>query len=61
MATSATADTILRVAMIVAMVAMTTARPITAPKLTTPADVDDALASAMKALKEFDMRARPTR
>eukprot|EP00959_Pyramimonas_sp_CCMP1952_P132863 2777691-Pyramimonas_sp.AAC.1 len=49
MATPTTVGTIMRVAMMVTMMAMTTARPITAPMLITPADDDDdVFASAMK-------------
>eukprot|EP00959_Pyramimonas_sp_CCMP1952_P064158 1340243-Pyramimonas_sp.AAC.1 len=49
MATPATVDVMMRVAMIVTLVAMTTAKPMTAPMLTTSADHDDdVFASAMK-------------
>eukprot|EP00959_Pyramimonas_sp_CCMP1952_P366930 7685184-Pyramimonas_sp.AAC.1 len=58
MATPTTVDTMIRVAMRVAMVAMTTARPITVPMLITPADNDDdVFAPAMKVLD----RVRPVR
>eukprot|EP00959_Pyramimonas_sp_CCMP1952_P416854 8733372-Pyramimonas_sp.AAC.1 len=49
MSTPTVVDTMMKVAMGVAMVAVTTARPTTAPMLITPADNDDGvLASAMK-------------
>eukprot|EP00959_Pyramimonas_sp_CCMP1952_P079045 1652319-Pyramimonas_sp.AAC.1 len=49
MTTPTTVDTLMRVAMMVTMVALTTARPMTAPMLITPAGTDDdVLASAMQ-------------
>eukprot|EP00959_Pyramimonas_sp_CCMP1952_P333651 6987487-Pyramimonas_sp.AAC.1 len=54
MATPTTVDTMMRVAMIVTMVAMTTARLMTAPTLIRPADNDDdVLASVMKVAEGF--------
>ena len=53
MATPTTVDTIMIVAMMT-KVAMTTARPMTAPMLITPAEKDDgALASVVKVLAGF--------
>eukprot|EP00959_Pyramimonas_sp_CCMP1952_P133937 2801301-Pyramimonas_sp.AAC.1 len=51
MAAPTTVDTVMGAPMMVTMVAMTTARPITTPMLNTPADnADDVLASVTQVL-----------